>query len=177
MIARTPEGARRTVEVRRDGGARSTVVAVVARAGSLDGIELVQGFDATVFGIGDPQGLVADPAERLPDRPLAAGDRWTIVDGARRGSGRVARFGVEEDHDVVHVHTTTLESLDAADGDEGQVHAGSRTVFDLHDGAVRASRSWSHGVLEALVDPPSGAIGQPVRATVRYDVEVLVTRR
>lgn len=176
VIARTPSGARVKGEVRRDGGARSTVVAVVDQAGSLEGIELVQGFDAEVFGVGDPQGLVADPAERLPDHPLAAGDRWTIEDGARRGEGRIVRFGVEDDRDVVHVHTSTDEPLGTVDGDEGRVRAGSRTVLDVGDGAVRTGRSWSHGVLEGSITPPEDVAGEPVRAVVRYDVEVRVTR-
>lgn len=177
VIARTREGVRMRINVTRSGGARSTVVAVVDRAGSLEGIELVQGVDAAVFGIGDPQGLVADPAEYLPDRPLRPGDRWTVNDGARRGHGRAERLGVDDGRAMLHVRTDTVEPLgnDASD-ERGRVRAGSRTTYDLTDGAVRTGRAWSHGVLEALVEPPNDVVAQPVKAKVRYDVLVSVVR-
>lgn len=175
VMARTGDGARVRIDVERAGGARSTVVAVVDRAGSLEGIELVQGVDAAVFGIGDPQGLAADPAERLPDRPLGPGDRWTVEDGSRQGHARVERLGTEDDRAVIHVRTSTVEPL-AQDTTDGEVRAGSLTTYDLADGAVRTGRAWSHGVLEALVEPPDDVVADAVRATVRYDVTVRVVR-
>lgn len=150
-------------------------MAIVDRAGSLQGIELVQGLDAGVFGIGEGDGLVTDPAEGLPDRRLRTGDRWTLRDGNRRGHGRLERLGIEHDHDVAIVRTSSTEPVKAKGGG-GIVTAGSLTSYDLDDGAVRSSRSWSHGRLEVEVDPPTNVVADPVQAKVTYDVEIRVTR-
>jgi hypothetical protein len=175
VLGRSGDGTRVEIEVTRAGGARSTVVAVVDRAGSLEGIELVQGLHADVFGIGDDDGLVTDPGEGLPDRRLRPGDRWTLADGERRGHGRLERLGVADGHDVAVVRTSTTEPVEA-DGGEGVVTAGSLTSYDLDDGAVRSGRSWSHGRLDVQLDPPTGIEAKPLRATVTYDVEIRVVR-
>jgi hypothetical protein len=175
VLGRTGDGIRVEVEVTREGGSRSTVVALVDRAGSLEGIELVEGLDAGVFGIGDDDGLVTDPAEGLPPGRLRPGDRWSIADGNRRGHGRLERLGVDDGRDVALVRTSTSEPVDA-DGGRGEVRAGSLTSYDLDDGAVRSGRSWSHGRLELQLEPPSNVVAEPMQATVTYDVEVTVVR-
>jgi hypothetical protein len=176
VLGRRGRGTRIEIDLTRDGGARSTVVAIVDRAGSLEGIELVQGLDAEVFGIGGAGGFVTDPVDGLPDRPIRPGHRWSISDGTRRGTGELVRLGVEDGRDVAVVRTSTDEPLEIEGGD-GRIRAGSRTSYDLVDGAVRSSRSWSHGVVDAEVEPPPDVAAEPVQARIRYDVEVEVERR
>jgi hypothetical protein len=175
VLGRRGDGTRIRIEVTREGGARSTVIAVVDRAGSLEGVELVQGLHADVFGIGEGDGLVTDPGEGLPEGRLRPGDRWTLADGQRRGHGRLERLGVEDDHDVAVVRTSTTEPVTTESG-HGLVTAGSRTSYDIDDGAVRSGRSWSHGHLDVQLQPPSNVVAEPVPATVTYDVEVTVER-
>jgi hypothetical protein len=181
VLGRTRGGTRVRIHLTREGGADSTVVAVVDRAGSLAGVELVEGLDAAVFGIGDPSGLAPDPSEGLPGGSLAPGDRWSIDDGNRAGHGRLERLAVVDGHDVAWVRTEVVEALDGAGSSRaadttGTIRTGSRTSYDIGDGAVRQGRSWSHGRLEAQVRPPADVDAPPVRATISYDVEIRVTR-
>src|SRR5690606_35037298 len=107
VLGRRGRGTRIEIDLTRDGGARSTVVAIVDRAGSLEGLELVQGLDAEVFALGHGGGFVPDPADGSPDRPLRPGERWSISDGRRLGTGELVRLGVEDGRDVAVVRTPT----------------------------------------------------------------------
>jgi hypothetical protein len=58
----------------------------------------------------------------------------------------------------------------------GRVRSGATTSYDLADGAIRRSRSWSRGQIDAELQPPDGVIAEPVHATIGYEVTVRVTR-
>lgn len=181
--ARTPRGARINLELTREGGATRTAVAIVDRAGSLEGVELVEGLGAAVLGVADEDALVPTHLAGPPDRPLAPGDRWSIRAGDRTGEGRLERLGVIDGSDVAVVRTTASEDVSravqagaSATEVSGHVRSGATTSYDLVDGAIRRSRSWSHGQIDALLEPPSGVEAEPVHATIGYEVTVRVTR-
>jgi hypothetical protein len=181
--ARTARGARIRLELTREGGATRTAVAIVDRAGSLEGVELVEGLGAAVFGVADEEALVPTHLTGPPDRPLAPGDRWSIGSRGRREEGRLLRLGVIDDSDVAVVHTTATEDLArsvragaSATQVSGRVRSGATTSYDLADGAIRRSSSWSRGQIDAELQPPEGVIAEPVHATIGYEVTVRVTR-
>ncbi len=108
---RTADGARIRLVLTREGGVARTAVVLVDRAGSLEGVELVEDLDAAVFGIASSDTLVPTHLGGPPDRPLAPGDRWSVRDGERRGSGRLERLGVVDGADVAVVRVTVTEDL------------------------------------------------------------------
>jgi hypothetical protein len=90
---------------------------------------------------------------------------------------------VVDDEDVAVVRTVVTEPVDrslrAADSPtrvRGTLRSGGTTAYDLADGAIRRSGSWSRGELRALLRPPAGVDAEPVQATIRYEVTVDVTR-
>lgn len=179
----TSDGARIRLELTGEGGAPRTVVAIVDRAGSLEGVELVEGLGDALSGLADEDALVPTHLAGPPDRPLAPGDRWTLREGDLRGEGRLDRLGVVDGSDVAVVHTSASEDLSrsvragASDTEvTGRVRSGSVTSYDLDDGAIRRSRSWSSGSVVAELAPPNGVEAEPVRATLRFEVAVRVTR-
>lgn len=181
--ALTDDGARVELELTRDGGLPRTAVVLLDRAGSLEGVELVDDLDPDVFGVAGTDALVATHLDGPPDRPLAPGERWTLSDGPRHGTGTLERLGVIDGEDVAVVRTEATEDLSRsvrAGGTTsrvaGTLRSGARTAYDLDDGALRRSRSWSHGRLRALLAPPPGVDADPVPAAITYDVEVEVTR-
>ena len=181
--ARTSSGARIRLELTREGGVPRSAVVLVDRAGSLEGVELVDDLDAAVFGVAGGDSLVPTHLGAPPDRPLAPGDRWTVADGPRHGRGRLERLGVIDDAKVAVVRTWTTEDVErsvrAADSRtrvRGTLRSGGVTSYDLDDGAIRRSRTWSRGELRAELAPPPGVDAEPVQATIGYDVAVRVTR-
>ena len=78
--AQSRTGTRIRLELIREGGVARTAVVLVDRAGSLEGVELVDDLDAAVFGVADAGSLVPTNLGAPPDRPLAPGDRWTVSD-------------------------------------------------------------------------------------------------
>ena len=181
--ARTRAGARIRLELTREGGAPRTAVVLVDRAGSLEGVELVDDLDAAVFGVAGADTLVPTHLGGPPDRPLAPGDRWTVSDGPRHGTGRLVRLGVVDGADIAVVRTEVAEDLTrslqaggSATRVRGTLHSGGVTAYDLDDGAIRRSRTWSRGELQAELRPPPGVDAEPVQATIGYDVSVRVTR-
>jgi hypothetical protein len=183
VLERTRDGAQVEVEIVRDGGSPRTAVVLLDRAGSLQGIQLVEGLEAEVFGLTDADSLVGTHADGPPDEALAPGDRWTIEDGVRRGSGRLQRLAVIDGQDVAVVRTSTREDLDesvtagaSATDVTGTLRSGATTSYDLSDGAIRRSRSWSRGRIEAVIEPPAGVTAEPADATITYDIRVRVTR-
>jgi hypothetical protein len=181
--ARTRSGTRIDLELTREGGVPRTAVVLVDRAGSLEGVELVDDLDAAVFGVASGDSLIPTHLGGPPDRPLAPGDRWTVSDGARRGTGRLDRVGVVDDEHVAVVTTSATEELDrsltaaeSATRVRGALRSGATTSYDLDGGAIRRSASWSRGELQAELAPPPGVDAEPVRATITYEVSVRVTR-
>ena len=180
---RTPDGARIRLQLTRDGGVARTAVVLVDRAGSLEGVELVEDLDAAVFGVASADALVPTHLGGPPDRPLAPGDTWRVDEDGRTGSGRLDRLGVVDGVDVAVVDITASEDLsrtgkagESTTHVSGTLRSGARTSYDLADGAIRRSRSWSRGTFEAELAPPRGVVADPVRATIAYDVSVRVTR-
>ena len=179
--ARTSRGARIRLELTREGGTTRTAVALVDRAGSLEGVELVEGLGAEVLGAADS--IVPTHLPGPPDRPLAPGDRWSGDDGDLHSHGRLERLGVIDGRDVAVVRTTATEDLArsvragaSATEVTGRVRSGATTSYDLLDGATRRSRSWSRGEVQARFAPPRGVVADPVRATIEFEVTVRVTR-
>jgi hypothetical protein len=179
--ARTGRGTRIRLELTREGGTTRTAVALVDRAGSLAGVELVEGLGADVLGAADS--IVPTHLPGPPDRPLAPGDRWSSDEGDLRSEGRLERLGVIDGSDVAVVRTTATEDLarsvqagSSATEVTGRVRSGATTSYDLADGATRRSRSWSRGKVEAQFAPPRGVVADPVLATIDFDVTVRVTR-
>jgi hypothetical protein len=180
--ARTERGARIRLRLTREGGAPRTAVAIVDRAGSLEGVELVAGLGDAVLGVADEDAIVPN-LPGPPDRPLAPGDRWSIASGRRTGEGHLERLGVIDGVDVAVVRTTATEDLarDVTAGASatevrGRVRSGATTSYDLDGGAIRRSRSWSRGEVRAELQPPEGVDARPVVATISYEVTVAVTR-
>ena len=182
VVERTPEGARIRLELAREGGVARTAIVLVDRAGSLEGVELVQDLDAAFFGVAGHDTLVPTHLGGPPDRPLAIGDTWEL-EAPRHGSGRLERLGVVDGEDVAVVRITATDELartvrtgESSTRVSGTLRSWARTSYDLADGAIRRSRSSSRGTFEAELAPPRGVIAEPVRATIDYDVSVRVTR-
>jgi hypothetical protein len=180
--ARTDRGARIRLRLTREGGAPRTAVAIVDRAGSLEGVELVAGLGDAVLGVADEDAIVPN-LPGPPDRPLAPGDRWSIASGKRTGEGRLERLGVIDGVDVAGVRTSATADLArevtagaSATQGRGRVRSGATTSYDLGSGAIRRSRSWSRGDVHAELQPPEGVEARPVVATISYEVTVQVTR-
>ncbi|MDP1820042.1 MAG: hypothetical protein Q8K58_09155 [Acidimicrobiales bacterium] len=178
----TESGARIRATLTRESGAPRTAIVVVDRAGSLSGVELIEGLSASAFGLADAA-LVPTHLEGPPDGPLELGDEWSIGGATREGTGRLERLGVVDDVDVAVVRSSLTqqlqESVDARDSDtdlSGTLRSGALTSYDLTDGAIRRSRSWSSGTLDAHLAPPIGVQAEPVEATLTYDISVRVTR-
>jgi len=70
--ALTKPGARIRVVLTREGGTPRTAVVLVDRAGSLEGIELVEGLDAAAFGVAGDDALGPTRLTGPPDRRHAA---------------------------------------------------------------------------------------------------------
>jgi hypothetical protein len=180
--ALTQHGARIRLVLTREQGAPRTATVLVDRVGSLEGIELVDDLEGAGLGVGDT-GVVPTQVAGPPDRPLAPGDEWSIDEAAQHGTGRLTRLGVIDGADVAVVRTTVTEDIDEA-GEAGgsgtlvtgALHSTNSTSYDLADGAVRRSRSRSHGTLQAVLAPPPGVAAEAVHATIGYDVTVRVVR-
>lgn len=174
--ALTDEGVRVAVELRSEGGAPRSVVVLLDRAGSLEGIELVEGLPG---GAAPPFG---EGALAIPERPLAPGERWDIGGAGAEGTARLERLGVIDGAEVAVVRAELTEEVDEArDAAGGTALSGTRssdatTSYDIADGAVRRSVSVAHAELIARIAPPEGVDAAPLDATITYDVEVRVTR-
>jgi hypothetical protein len=178
--ARTSRGVRVRLELTGEGGSPRAAVAIVDRAGSLEGVELPEGLGSALLGAGD---ALVPNLPGPPDHPLEPGERWSIDRGARTGHGRLERLGVIDGSDVAVVRTTAREDLrrtvQAAASDtrlQGVVRSSSTTSYDLTDGAVRRSRSSSRADVQARIEPPPGVDAEPVRAEIAFAVTVKVTR-
>lgn len=176
----TSDGARVQVELRRDGGEPRSAVVVLDRAGSLRGIEAVEGLPVETMTAGGTS--LVEPAT-LPDGHLAPGQRWQIAEDGHEVSGRLERLGIIDDEDVAVVRATTRdrvqETVDAGGSVatlDGTVSARSTTSYDLDDGAIRRSRTSSIGTLAVEIAPPTGVAAEPVPGEILYDVRVEVTR-
>jgi hypothetical protein len=179
----TRAGTRLRLVLTRDGGTPRSAVVLVDRAGSLAGLELVQGLDAAALGLADEGALGSGGAPAPPDGQLAPGDRWTIRTHGRTGHGRLERLGVVDGHDVAVMATSVTDAVDDAGraGSSttrvtGRVTSDATTSYDLHGGAVRRSRSRAIGTLRALLRPPAGVDARAVQATIDYELTVRVTR-
>ena len=175
VLELTGDGAQVEVELAREGGSARTAVVLLDRAGSLQGIQLVEDLEAGLFELTDADSLLATQPDSPPDRRLAPGDTWTIRDGERRGTGRLVRLGVIDDEDVAVVRTSTKEDLEdsvragaSATDVHGTLRSGATTSYDLRDGALRRSRSWSRGRIDARLAPPAGVLAEPVDAQITY---------
>lgn len=176
----TADGARVQVELRRDGGEPRSAVVVLDRAGSLQGIEAVEGLPAEAMTAGGTS--LVEPAS-LPEARLAPGQRWEIDDETHVVRGRLERLGIIDGEEVAVVRATThdevREEVDAGGSVarlDGTVSAQSTTSYDLGDGAIRRSQTSSLGTLAVEIAPPSGVAAEPVPGEIRYDVRVKVTR-
>ncbi len=175
--ALTDEGVRVAVELRSEGGAPRSVVVLLDRAGSLEGIELVERLPGPAPSFAAGAGALA-----IPERSLAPGERWHVGGPGAAGTAQLERLGVVDGADVAVVRAELTEEvdelLDAAGGAalRGTRSSDSTTSYDIADGAVRRSVSVSHAELTARIEPPEGVEAEPVDVTITYDVQVRVTR-
>lgn len=179
VLERTADGARVQVEIRRDGQAAVSAVALLDRAGSLQGIDAIDGFAVDPLLTGAP---VSAPAG-LPAGRLRPGERWTIDGRTTSVTGRLQRLGVIQGEDVAVVQGTSTDEIDedvaiggSATTLRGGIRAASTTTYDLDDGAIRESSTSSRGTLDVLIAPPEGVTAEPVDGTISYEIEVQVIR-
>jgi hypothetical protein len=177
----TPAGVRAEVTLRRDGGAPRSSEVRLDRAGTVRGIDLVEGQRLEVFGLGDLSGVL-DTLD-LPTGPLAPGDRWSLDEEALEGDGRLARLGVIDGQDVAVVVTRTVEPIERTVPSgtttaalQGSLRADGTLAYDLADGSLRRATSRARGEVDARIAPPPGVDADAVLGTIAYDIHIRVTR-
>jgi hypothetical protein len=189
-----PDGSvRAEVSLARDDGPVSRAVVRLDRAGSLAGVDLLDGLPAEELGLGliDGPGMAA---AALPPPQAGPGRTWRIDEvlaatpeqagGTVSGWGRVDRLSASDGHRTLVV-TTDVEvevasGLDAGRGRPG-IDATQRSTgtsaYDLADGAVRWSEVRTTGTAAVQIPPPPGVDAAPVRASLRYEIDVRTRRR
>lgn len=176
-----PRGVRAAVTLRRDGGAPRTSEVRLDDAGTLQGVDLIEGQPAGIFGLDDLGGVL--PTVPLPAGRLSPGDRWSIDDAELVGEGRLQRLGVIDGEDVAVVasdltqaivETVALGTTSAAL--DGALRATSTTAYDLRDGSLRRATTRARGEVEARIAPPPGIDAAAAVGTITYDVRVRVVR-
>lgn len=174
-------GVRAAVTLQRDGGAPRTSQVRLDDAGTLQGVDLIEGQPTTVFGLDDLAGVL--PTVALPDGRLSPGDRWSVDDSDLVGEGRLVRLGVIDGEDVAFVaseltqaiaETATVGATSAAL--DGELRATSTTAYDLRDGSLRRATTRARGAVDARIAPPPGVDAAAVVGTITYDVRVRVVR-
>jgi hypothetical protein len=182
VVETAPSGVRAEVTLRRDGGAPRTSEVRLDRAGALQGVDLIEGQRADVFGLGDLSQVL--PTLAPPESPLAPGDRWSLDAGTVTGEGRLARLGVVDGADVAVVATDATQPLEdtVPTGNttatlSGELRSRATTAYDLRDGSLRRSTTRARGTVAALIAPPVGIDAAPVNGTIIYDIRVRVTRQ
>lgn len=176
-----PGGVRATVTLRRDGGAPRTSQVRLDDAGTLQGVDLIEGQSTGIFGLDDLEGVL--PTVSLPDGRLSPGDRWSIDDAELTGEGRLVRLGVIDGEDVAVVASELTQPIaeTAAIGEtsaslDGALRATSTTAYDLRDGSLRRATTRARGEVAARIAPPPGIDAAAVVGTITYDVRVRVVR-
>ena len=125
-----------------------------------------------------------------PDRPLAAGERWTINDSLRlpgaaparlRGGGRLVELGVRGGRAVASIRSQTtllVATISQLRGGRlaltGVEATDSTATRDVLDGAVERAGSTTRGTFQVTLASPSEG-GGPVGGTM--DLEVTSTTR
>jgi hypothetical protein len=184
---------RAEVSLARDGAPVSRAVVRLDRAGSLTGVDLLDGLPAEELGLGliDRPGVTA---AALPPRRVRPGQTWEITEelaatpeqagGTVTGRGRVDRLSASGGQQTVvvttHVEVEVASALDPArtrPGIDAAQRSAGTTAYDLADGAVRWSEVRTTGTADVLIPPPPGLDAAPVRASLRYEIEVRTRRR
>jgi hypothetical protein len=181
VVEVSPRGVLARVTLRREGGAPRTAEVRLDRAGTLQGIDLIEGQPTDIFGLGDLGGVL--PTAALPDGPLAPGDRWSIEDEQVTGTGRLRRLGVIDGEDVAVISSDLTQLIDETTpvGDttaalEGDLRATASTAYDLRDGSLRRATTKAHGAVQARIAPPPGIDAGAVLGAITYEIHVRVTR-
>lgn len=181
VIQVSPGGVLAEVTLRREGGAPRTSEVRLDRAGTLQGVDLIEGQPADIFGLGDLGGVL--PTAALPEGPLAPGDRWSIDGEPVTGTGRLRRLGVIDGEDVAVIASDLTEPIDGTIpvGNttaelEGDLRATSTTAYDLRDGSLRRATTRAHGVVQARIEPPPGIDAGAALGAITYEIRVRVTR-
>ena len=177
----SPGGVRAAVTLRRDGEAPRSTEVRLDRAGALQGVDLIEGQPAGVFGLRDLDGVL--PTVALPSRALAPGDRWSLDGASLAGEARLARLGVIDGEDVAVIVTRTSEPIEdtvptgtTTAALQGQLRARATTAYDLRDGSLRRSTSRARGQVQVRIAPPPGVDSAAASGTITYDIRVRVTR-
>lgn len=176
-----PSGVLAAVTLQRDGGAPRTSEVRLDDAGTLQGVDLVEGQPTEIFGLDALDGVL--PTVALPDSRLSPGDRWSIDDAELTGEGRLVRLGVidgEEvavvDHELTHPVAETVAIGATSAAIDGALRATSTTAYDLRDGSLRRATTRARGEVGARIAPPPGIDAVAVAGTITYDVRVRVVR-
>jgi len=174
-------GVRAEVTLRRDGGDPHTAEVRLDDAGTLQGIDLIEGQPADIFGLEDLGGVL--PTVALPEGALAPGDRWSIDDDPVTGEGRLLRLGVSDGEDVAVITTGITQPIEettpvgtTSAALEGDLRATTTTAYDVADGSLRRASTRARGDVQARIAPPPGVNADAVLGTITYDVRVRVTR-
>ena len=181
VVEVSPGGVRAHVTLQREGSVARTSEVRLDRAGTLQGVDLIDGQPTGIFGLEGLGGVL--PTAALPDGPLAPGDRWSVDDGAVTGSGRLVRLGVIDGEDVAVVRSDVTQPIDettpvadtTADLD-GDLRATATTSYDLRDGSVRRATTRARGVVHARIAPPPGIDAGAALGEITYEIRVRVTR-
>lgn len=177
-----------TVEVtlERDGATQRSYEVRFDRGDRLTAIDLVEGVPAEALGLDLANDLPADIASP-PSGPLEPGASWVIertVEVASpanritvRGTGTVDSLGVVDGNDVavvvVDLSVPIRSTIDTPDGIvtvRGLQTSTSTTTYDLADGAARGDQTEIAGLVDVVVEPPTGIVAEPVRGTIDYQV-------
>jgi hypothetical protein len=183
VLEHTPDGTRMEITLTAPGSSPRTAEVVVDRAGSLQAIQQVEGLSVEEIGLPGAASLLGTTSVEPPDGPLSLGDTWDVTLGVVSGESRLDHFAVLDGSDaavveskLVEVLTDTVRSRGSDVVLDGDLRSSARTAFDLRDGAVRRSRTRSHGTVDVTVSPPADVVAPAVEAIVTYELRVTATR-
>ncbi len=174
------------VTLERDGADVRTYEARYDRGDRLSTIDLVEGVPAATVGLALDTDLPSDIASP-PDGPLFPGAKWNIErplgDLTITGHGAVVELGVEDGREfaVVEIELTVpveseIETTDGVVTVSGSQSSRSRATYDLGDGAVRRDETDIEGLVDIVVEPPSGVDASPVTGTIDFEISVRTRR-
>ena len=183
VLERTSDGTRMEITLTAPQSSPRTAEVVVDRAGSLQAIQQVEGLSVEEIGLPSAASLLATTSVEPPEAPVSLGESWVVTLGVISGESRLDHFAVLDGSDAAVVESTLVEVLTdtvrSRGSDvvlDGDLRSTSRIAFDLDDGAVRRSRTRSHGEVDVLVSPPTGVVAAAVEAVVTYDLRVTATQ-
>jgi hypothetical protein len=191
VLSAGADGIRVAVELRRPGSTPRRFVVRFDRAAQLTAVESIEGLPTSVLGPLGISEIFPAAAGAPPDRPLSAGERWSIDDRLRlpgssasrlRGGGHLVELGLLGGRKVASIRSETrlpVSTTSQLRGGQlsltGVETTDSSATRELADGAVARASSTTRGTFDVtLASPTSG--GSPVGGTMELEV-TSTTRR